>query len=199
MRFFEGVRPTVFFNGGKLAKDAKTGVQYWKLKMVIPLIPEEISYCDDLIVNNYAVIETRDNRIEEMTIAASIPSQSIEFFHLSDHKAPVLPIVSATLTDLKMMHSGGRTQLQFEVTLENTDRLHRFVREYAFTQLWAEFRQEQMELSPGLMKAADGFLSPLRSGQVEDISISVSGKEPITFTKEDAERVHAKASKKKVN
>lgn len=65
--------------------------------------------------------------------------------------------------------------------------------------LRVEFAPRQMSLPTGLLAAADRLTSSLRSGEMDSMSISTEGLETVTLTKEDAERIHARAKKAKVN
>lgn len=139
MRFFEKCRPQFYFHGGKLVKDGKTGKQFWKFNLVLTLKPEEVLCCDDVLRNNYESINIYDDAIEELKIAAIVPGQVIEFFALEDHKAPIIRLGACDLTDLKMTRVDDLSELWVRMEVENTDALHKFVRDYVFQRLWAEF------------------------------------------------------------
>jgi hypothetical protein len=154
MKFFEECRPEFYMHGGRLIKEKKTGRKYWRLRLVITCKGNEIVKCDDVISNCYLAIETRENRIDELVIAALIHSQSIDFFPLSDSKAPAFRVANCDLTDLRMTRVDDMTELWVNVEIENSDRLHVFVRDYMFSRLWAEFASAQMKLGDPSVKAA---------------------------------------------
>jgi hypothetical protein len=143
MRFFEKCRPQFYFHGGRLVKDGKTGKQHWRFDMVITLKPEKVLSCDDVLRNNYESINVYDNSIEELKIGAIVAGQILEFFALEDHTAPVIRLGACDLTDLKMTRVDDLTELWIRMEVENTDALHKFVRDYVFQRLWVEFSPAQ--------------------------------------------------------
>lgn len=148
MKFFEARRPQVYFDGGRLSLDKKTGKQMWKWKLVIDLAGEDAAACDDVILNNFVAIETRENLVEEMILTAEVPRQQLEFFGLEDHTAPLLCLF-ADIIGLRLTREDDITQLHFEVEFFNTPVAHDFVRDHFFTRLWAEFRDQQRPLLDG--------------------------------------------------
>ncbi len=200
MKFFEECRPQFYFHGGRLKKDAKSGKQFWKLNLVLTLEPGEVAGgCDDVIRNNYIAIETRANRVEEIKIADVVLDQVIEFFSLEYRKAAVLRCGPCDLTELRITREDDLTELWVKAEIENSDEVHKFVRDYVFQRLWVEFAPRQMRLGEGVLAAADRLTSSLRSGEMESISISCEGHKAVTFTDEDAERMLRARRKNKVN
>ena len=147
MKFFEKSRVEFCFNGGKLCCNGKTGVRSWRMNLVITLKAAEVISCDEMIMRNYEALETRENCIEEIKIAKEVPDHVIKFFALGDHKAPVLTLGRCTMTELKMTRVDGCSELWVKVEHENTEKLHAFVKDYAFTRLWAEFAPVQPSLT----------------------------------------------------
>lgn len=199
MKFFEGCRPEFYFHGGRLIKDAKSGKQFWKLNLVITLRAEEVLSCDDVIKANYVAIETRENRVEEIKLSDLVLDQVIEFFALADHKAAALRCGPCDLTELRLTREDDLTELWVKAEIENSDEVHSFVRSYVFQRLWAEFAPRQMEMSPGILAAADRLTAPLRDGGITKLSISCDGEDIVTLDKEDAERIHKRAKKNRLN
>jgi len=200
MKFFEECRPEFYFHGGRLTKDAKSGKQFWKLNLVVTLKPGEVAGgCDDVIRNNYVAIETRENRVEEIKLADVAVDQVIEFFSLEDHKAAVLRCGPCDLTELRITREDDLTELWVKAEIENSDEVHKFVRDYVFQRLWVEFAPRQMRLGGGVLAAMEGLTAPLRSGDFDSISVQVEGHEPVTWTKEDADRIHQRAKKDRPN
>jgi hypothetical protein len=159
MKFFEECRPEFYFHGGRLYKDGKTGKQFWKLNLVITLKPGEVAGgCDDVIRNNYIAIETRANRVEEIKIADQVLDQVIEFFSLEDHKAAVLRCGPCDLTELRITREDELTELWVKAEIENTDEVHKFVREYVFQRLWVEFAPRQLPLPGTQFSSATGIV-----------------------------------------
>lgn len=156
MRLFEGRRPQAYFDGGKLFKDKKTDKQMWQFKVVIRCEPDDMAECDDVILKNYIAIETRENQVEEIVIACSVPEQAIEFFGLEDHTAPLL-YVRADCTDVSITREKDLTQLHFKIEIENSHVVHEFVRNYVFTSVWMQFADLQRSLPiPGPKAKAKG-------------------------------------------
>lgn len=146
MKFFEGCRPSFYFHGGKLIKESKTGRQYWRMNLVITLQAEEVLKCDQLLMNNYESIETRSDAIEELKLNVDVLGQSVAFFALIDDREPTLHIMSCDLTELKMTRVDDLSELWIRAEIENTDAVHKFVKDFAFQRLWVEFRPAQLEL-----------------------------------------------------
>ncbi len=200
MKFFDGCRPEFYFHGGRLMKDAKSGKQFWKLNLVLTLKAGEVACgCDDVIRNNYVAIETRENRVEEIRLADVVLDQVIEFYSLEDHKAAVLRCGPCDLTELRITRADDLTELWLKAEIENSDEVHKFVREYVFQRLWVEFAPRQMRLGDGVRAAMDGLTAPLRSGGIDSISLQVAGHEAVVLTKEDAERIHNKLKRIRPN
>lgn len=149
MRFFEKQRVELYFHGGKLRCDGKTGVRSWVMNFVITLKAAEVLCCDEMLQRNYEALETRENLIEEIKIAAEVPEQTVQAFGLQDHSAPLLTLGRCSMADLKMTRVEGCAELWVKVEHENTDKLHLFVKDYAFTRFWAEFVPCQMSLPAG--------------------------------------------------
>lgn len=125
MKFFEGCKPQVYFDGGKLFLEKKTNRKMWRLDLVFLLDAQEVIKCDDVILANYAAIETIDNRMEEIVLTHEIASQAIEFFGLRDHTAPLL-YVKSELTDLVMTRKEGRTELHAKIELASEGKVDHF-------------------------------------------------------------------------
>jgi hypothetical protein len=151
MKFFKGCRPQFYFDGGRLTKDKKTDKQIWTLKMVITMKGHEVICCDDVILHNFMAIETRENLVEEIIIGHEFDGACIEFYALADHTAPVL-FCMTDLTDLRLTRDGDLTELHLKFDIENTDKVHKFVRDHVFTRLWAEFTEQQRSLPMGRPK-----------------------------------------------
>lgn len=135
----------MYFDGGRLSLDKKTGKQMWTMKLVIACKAEEMTKCDEVVLNNWIAIETLENRIEEVILAHEIEAQAVEFFGLSDHTAPVL-YIKADLTDLSLTREADLTELHFKIETENTSLVHNFIREFVFTKFWAQFAPWQRAL-----------------------------------------------------
>lgn len=146
MKFFEKRRVSTYIHGGKFRNDAKSGMRYWVLNLVITLTPADVQACGDAIVSNYQQIECVENRVEEIKINVLMDEHVIEFFGLSDHKAPMLVLGRCALSELKMTKADGLCELWVKAEHECTDALHGFVREYAFQRLWCEFAPRQTAL-----------------------------------------------------
>jgi len=152
MKFFKGMRVELFFKGGKLFCDGKTGQRRWRMDLIITLKAAEVCFCDETITSNYLALETRENWIEEIKIAKDIPAHDVEFFSLVDHKAPMLHLGKCELTKLKMTRVEGCSELWVKVEHECTDKLHAFVKDFAFQRFWAEFVPIQASLLDAVPK-----------------------------------------------
>ena len=144
MKFFEGIRPSVFFQGGKLKQVAKTGKKLWSLKLAVPLTDAIINRCDQMLVSNYQQICAFENSIEEIVLTKEIEDQSVQFFATPDMKAPQLMYLTGCwIFNMTMEREDDVCQLIFECEHPLTDQLHDFVKDYAFTTFTVEFTPMQ--------------------------------------------------------
>lgn len=146
MELFDKERVKVHINGGKLRLDQKTDARRWQLNLQIALEPGEVHKCHDAIVSNYQQIEARENGVDKIELGLTLSDQLIDFYGLQDHKAPMLRVGKSLVSDIRMTHAAGLTQLEFKAESECSHALHDFVRDYAFTTVWAEFQPVQREL-----------------------------------------------------
>lgn len=147
MRFFEGRRVSVYFHGGKLFLEKKTERRMWRLNLVVALQAADVLECEEVIQRNYEALETRESRIEEIKIGAEIEDQNLSLFSLLEKKDPILMLSRCRLIHLKMTRIDGCSELWVSVEHPNTDKLHAFVKDYAFTRIWADFLPTQMPLA----------------------------------------------------
>lgn len=147
MRFFEKRRVSLYFHGGKLFLEKKTEARCWRLNLVITLKAADVLECEEVIARNYEALETRENEIEEIKIATEIEDQNIQFFCLSESDDSILALGRCRLTGLKMTREDGLSELWVSIEHKNTDKLHTFVKDYAFTRVWAEFEPVQQVLA----------------------------------------------------
>jgi hypothetical protein len=153
MRFFEDVRPTVFFEGGKLKQVAKTGKKFWTLKLSVKLDDALINRCDQMLISNYQQICAFENSIEEITLTREIEDQSVQFFATPDMKAPQLMyLTGCRIFGLTMRREEDVCELVFECEHPLTDALHAFVKDYAFSGFAVAFTPMQATL-PNILKA----------------------------------------------
>lgn len=153
MKFFEQVRPNVFFEGGKLKQVAKTGKKFWTIKLVVTLTDRLVNQCDQMLVSNYQQICAFENAIEEIVLTKEIEDQSVQFFANQDIKAPQLMyLTGCRISSLVMRREDDVCQLVFECEHALTDQLHNFVKEYAFNSFFVEFTPMQATL-PNILKA----------------------------------------------
>jgi hypothetical protein len=153
MKFFEQIRPNVFFRGGKLKQVAKTGKKFWTLKLVVTLDDALINQCDQMLISNYQQICAYENAIEEITLTSEIEDQSVQFFATHDMKAPQLMyLTGCRIFGLVMRREEDVCELEFECEHPLTDQLHAFVKDYAFSTFSAAFTPMQATL-PNILKA----------------------------------------------
>lgn len=146
MELFEKRRVMVHINGGKLRLD-KTDIRRWQLNLQFSLAPEDVHSCHEAIISNYQQIEARQNGVDEIAMNLNVSEQIIEFFGLSDHKAPTVRLGKCVISDMKMKHDAGLTILELKAEAECTGKLHDFVKDYAFTTVWVELEPVQRTLN----------------------------------------------------
>jgi len=131
MELFEKRGVMVHINGGKLRLD-KSDIRRWQLNLQFSLAPEDVHSCHEAIISNYQQIEARQNGVDEIAMNLNVSEQIIEFFGLSDHKAPTVRLGKCVISDMKMKHDTGLTILELKAEAECTGVLHDFVKDYAF-------------------------------------------------------------------
>jgi hypothetical protein len=146
MKFFEGVRPSAYFQGGRLKKDAKSGVRFWSLSFAITMESAHVYRCEEVITSNYEQISAAENRCDELSIGISISGHEIEFYELVESEEPVLRLRESLISNLRMTQNDGLVELWINVEHSNGDALHAFVKDYAFTRLWLSFVPRQGKL-----------------------------------------------------
>ena len=146
MKFFEGARPGMYFQGGRLKQDKKTLVRYWVLTFAITLKSALVHRCEEAIVSNFAQISTAENSCVDLGMNQNIDAASIEFFELEEGGASLITLGECAIENLRMTRVEGLVELWITVEHNNTDKLHAFVKDYAFTRVWAEFRPRQLTL-----------------------------------------------------
>lgn len=115
MKFFEQVRPSVFFEGGRLKQVKKTGKKFWTLKLVVTLTDHLINQCDQMLVSNYQQICAFENSIEEIVLTKEIEDQSVQFFANADMQCPQLMyLTGCRVFSLAMRREDDVCQLVFE-------------------------------------------------------------------------------------
>lgn len=201
MKFFEGIRPSMYFQGARLKQDKKTSVRYWMLTMAITMKSSEVYQCEETIVSNYEQISCEENCCEELSIAHVSTGFSIEFFELADSLDAALCLGGCEISNLRLTRVDGLVELWINIEHENNDSLHKFVKDYAFTRVWARFAPRQGKLAvagppDALASAIDEMAAPVREGRMESISITAGGK-TVKIDKAAAENIHRNATKGK--
>lgn len=144
MGLFEGLRPEMYFHGAKLRRDKKTGKRLWGLTLINTVQPEQVVKCDATIEAAYIYLLTLNNCAEEVTLSTTITDCVIDFFGKDDDKKTTLHLEGLDLGGFRLTRKEKVAELWFQFELENTASLHAFVKEYAYTRLWAEFRRADL-------------------------------------------------------
>lgn len=152
--FFEGIRPQVYFDGGRLYLDKKTGKRMWQLKLAIDLDADSAATCDGPVLANYIAIETTSNSIEEILLAYTVPTTDVDFYALGTGAESLL-WQRAELTDLRFTREKDLTTLHFKMDVRYGPMVHQFIGEHTFTKLWAEFKPAQPMLASGKPQLID--------------------------------------------
>ncbi len=210
MKFFEGCRPEVYIHGAKLRRDKKTGKRLWGFTLIVTLAIDQVLKCAAIFESAFGFILTLDNCCSELLLDATVTDCAIDFYALIDDKAMALVLEHVDIGGLRMTRDGEIVELwfQFEVELDRSLGLHDWVKKFAYTRLWAEFKPAQGSLgmepvaqgdlagNPAFLNAADQMASSVRSGEMESITISTAGKEPVVIDKAPAEAIRRRAIKK---
>ncbi len=168
MRFFEDCRAEIYWHGAKLRRDKKTGRRLWGLTLIITLTPELVLKCDEVIEQAYAYMLTLNNQADEVLLGAIAQWMSIDFFGVADDAKAGLHLAGVDLGGLRMTRDGQTVEFWFQLEVENNPKLHAFVKEYAFTRLWAEFkpRAEEIEAEQAATKAREKTLAFAEGGEI---------------------------------
>ncbi len=134
--------------------------------------------CGEAIVNNYLAIETRDNLVEQIGIAATVDSTSMRFYDACGAETPIFVSRHADLTALRLTRVESLAELWFNVELEQGDALHRFVKDHVFRRRWVEFEPRQAALPAAVTPEV---------GQIR-MTLSAEGMPPVEFTDADLKR-----------
>lgn len=140
MRFFEGLRPELLVHGAKLRRDKKTGKRLWGLTLINTLQPEQVIKCHATIEAAYIYLLTLDNCAAEVLLGTFVERCAIDFFAKCDDKKTTLHLDGVDLGGFRLTRDGKVVELWFQFELENGASLHAFVKEYAYTRLWAQFK-----------------------------------------------------------
>ena len=106
--------------------------------------PEQVVKCDATIEAAYIYLLTLNNCAEEVTLSTTITDCVIDFFGKDDDKKTTLHLEGLDLGGFRLTRKEKVAELWFQFELENTASLHAFVKEYAYTRLWAEFRRADL-------------------------------------------------------
>lgn len=182
--FFEGRRVSVFFKGGRLAKDAKTEQRFWRLKWAITVQPADAYACRGAIQSNYEHIQARENGSEKIELAGLLMGMTVTVYPHSQDDAPqVLLLADCMLDKFAMTYADGMTEFWLFVEHPLTDQLHAFVRDYAFQRFWVEFERQQRSLAE-VTDAAQEFADKMQEFADRDAittSIHTGGKKIAEF------------------
>ena len=167
--FFAGRRVGVFFKGGRLVKDKKTDIRYWRLKWAITVEPADAYACRGAIQSTYEHIQARENAAEKIELAGCVGGMLVTVYPTSAEGAPhVLRLGECFLDKFSMTWGDGMTEFWLQCEHQLTDQLHAFVKDYSFQRFWVEFEPAQQSL--GKLASEDGGT----------ISVSTGGK-TVTF------------------
>ena len=140
MGLFEGLRPEIYIHRAKLRRDKKTGKRLWGLTLINTLLPEQVVKCDGTIEAAYIYLLTLDNSAEDVLLGTVLQSCTIDFFGKFEDKKATLHLEGVDLAGFRLTRKENVAELWFEFDLENNAGLHAFVKEFAYTRLWAQFK-----------------------------------------------------------
>ena len=163
--FFRGRRLSVYCKGGRLFKDKKTDVRYWRLKFALTLHPADAHACGDssAILSNYQHIEARQNAVGRLEIDGGSPAMVLTAFASSDPASPqLIRLDKCFIEKFAMTWADGMTVFWLQLEHENTEALHRFVKDYAFSRFYVEFLPVQRSLAEVIAENAAKPDNPLQ-------------------------------------
>lgn len=175
--FFRGRRCSVYCKGGRLTKNKKTDVRYWRLKLAITVEPGDAHACGGAILSNYEQIQARENAVGKIEIDGTVGGHVATFFADEIESRPILRLDNGFIEKLAMTYADGLTELWFVLEHENTDKLHRFVKDYAFTRFFVEFVPAQRTIGEAI---AEGIAET--TGDPESPLQQLADKDGVTMT-----------------
>lgn len=140
MQFFDGLRPEVFVQGAKLRRDKKTGRRMWGITLIVTFGAEHAKVCGPQIEANYAHIAQLEHGTDEIVLNTIIEGCAAKFFALVDDADPALVLEAADLDLFRLTRDGKVVELWFFFELENYDELHAWVKKFAYTRVYAQFK-----------------------------------------------------------
>lgn len=207
MRFFEKKRPEVFVHAPKLRRDKKTMKRMWGFTLIVTMNVDLAESCEVSVAKAWQYITERDSMAADILLADFVPGCTIDFFAEVDDVAPLLHLEGVQLGGLRMtLAEGGAIEFWFAGEHENIGGIHAFMKDYAFTRVYAAFKPEQPslpldakkeELKAAVLPALDDMTRAIREGGVTSMSIQIPGEEPVVIDKAGAERIHAAAKQTK--
>jgi hypothetical protein len=119
------------------------------LTLINTLLPEQVGQCDGTIEAAYIYLLTLDNWADEVLLGTVLQSCAIDFFGKFEDEKVVLHLDGVDLADFRLTREGKVAELWFQFELENNASLHAFVKEYAYTRLWAQFKPVDLFAAKG--------------------------------------------------
>lgn len=208
MRFFEGVRPEVYVHSAKLRRDKKTGRRLWGFTLIVTFTAPLAETCIVPIAKAWQYITEQDSAAVDVSLSTIAGNASIEFFAHIDDADNVLLLDGVDLGAMRMTRDGTVVQFWFSGEHENTSRLHAFMKEYAYTRVWARFEcaQRDLEMSSsdaqkvaedsGVRDALAQMVAPVAEGSITSMSLQVAGEEPVVINMAAAKKIRAAARRK---
>jgi len=147
MKFFDKLRPEVYVHRAKLRRDKKTGKRLWGLTCIVTLNPDLVVACDETVNAAYIYALTLENCAGEVLLNSEGRGMTVDFYAKTDDKKPTLHLEALDIGSLRMTRGGEVAELWFQFEAENSAGLHSFVKEYAFTRVFATFTAGQGELA----------------------------------------------------
>lgn len=207
MRFFEKSRPQVYLHGAKLRRDKKTGKRLWGLTLIVTMDADLVLACDSVIVSAFEYLLTLDHSAVEVNLDMVVFDTMVDCFALADDKVPNLHLAGVDLDQFRLTRDSETVEMWFHFEIENNAGLHAFVKEYAFSRFWMQFTPHQCELDldsgkveklandPAFLGACDRFTQSVRNGEVESITLSTAGMDPVVIDQAAAKRIHSKVKR----
>lgn len=147
MRFFEKQRPEVYVHSVKLKRDKKTGRRIWQFTLIVTFNAQLAESCDVSVAKAWQYITERESAAAEVLVVSEVLGCSIDFFAKIDDAEPALHLEGVDLAGLRMTRDGDVVEFWFGGEHENSDRLHAFMKMFAYTRCWAQFSPQQGELA----------------------------------------------------
>lgn len=152
-QLFGKARPAVAFERVTL-RQTKDGNKIARMRFAMLLEGDAVVGCPPEVRAAVEAVDTRENSIIKVELDKTLNGVNIALFPFPDSKTCSVALRSVNLDNLEVERNEtkGRTQphllFTVEIAIDDATKLRYWIVDNIFNQLWAEFDQAQMTLTP---------------------------------------------------